>query len=156
MTKNPFRILGISFSAIAVVEAVIVIGVLLSNFPGSHIVVLPFAIQCPIFGALGGVFLVREHRKKARREDLIANGYYEMATVVAIERNPYVRINSRSPYIVICRIERDGALHEYRSDSLYHHPGLNPGDQVPVYLDRREEKAYYVDVASAAPTIIRH
>lgn len=156
MQKNPFRILGIVFSSIAAVEAVIVICLLLANYRTSRVIALPFASQSLIFGCIGAGFLIHDHRKKARRERLMANGYYEMATVVSIEQNPYVRVNRQSPYFVICHIRRDGALHEYRSDSYYHHPGLNIGDQVPVYLDRREEKDYYVDVESVAPTIIRH
>ena len=156
MKKNPFRILGIVFSSIAAVEAVVVICLLLADFQMSLVIAFPFAIQSLIFGGIGAGFLIYCHRKQQRRERIVANGYYEMATVVFIEQNPYVRINRHSPYIVVCHINRDGVLHEYRSDSLYEYPGLNAGDQVPVYLDRRDEKEYYVDVESAAPTIIRH
>ena len=156
MKKNHFRIVGIVFSSIAAVEAVVVLCLLIADFHTAWVIALPFALQSLIFGGIGAGFLIHQHRNQSKRERLIANGYYEMAAVVFIEQNPYVRVNRRSPYIVVCHIKRDGVLHEYRSESLYHHPGLNPGDQVPVYLDRREEKDYYVDVESVAPTIIRH
>ena len=152
MKKNPFRILGIVFSSIAAVETVVVICLLIANFQMSLVIAFPFAIQSLIFGGIGAGFLIYCHRKQVKRERLIANGYDEMATVVFIEQNPYVRITRHSPYIVVCHINREGVLHEYRSDSLYEYPGLNAGDQVSVYLDRRDEKEYYVE--SAAPTII--
>ena len=79
-----------------------------------------------------------------------------MAVITAVEQNPYVRVNRRHPYHVICRIEREGVLHEYRSEGYYHHPGVEIGESVPVYLDRQNEKNYYVDVDSVAPAVIRH
>ena len=96
-------------------------------------------------------------RKKERlREELLSNGFCETAVVTETERVYSVRINSHHPYRVACRVERDGVLHEYRSDMLMHDPGLLPGDPVRLYLDRRDDNRYYVDVESAAPTIIRH
>ncbi len=156
MQKNPYRIVGTVFSAIAAVEVVVVFCLLLSRNRTMLIVAAPFAIQCVIFGGIGAGFLISQHCKDARRERLIANGYYEMATVVGIEQNPYVRVNRSSPYHVICRIEREGVLHEYRSEGYAFHPGVKPGDVVPVYLDRQNDKNYYVDVDSVAPSIIRH
>jgi len=156
MKKNPLRILGIVFSSIAAAEAMIVICLLLSGSETALLIALPFAPQCLIFGGIGIGFLAYVRRKQARREQLLANGYYETATVVAIEQNPYVRVNRHSPYYVICRIERDGVLHEYRSESQFHYPSLQPGDPVAVYLDRRDEKLYYVDVDNASQPVIRH
>lgn len=156
MKKNPFRILGIVFSSIAAVEVVIAVCLLLSNDRTSLIAALPFGIQCFIFGGIGIGFLTYVKRKENRREELLANGYYEMATIVAIEQNAYVRVNRQSPYYVVCRIERDGVLHEYRSDSQFHFPAVQPGDQVAVYLDHRDEKRYYVDLEGSSKTVVRH
>ena len=156
MKKNPYRILGIVFTSIAAVEVVVTICLLLSNNRTAWVVSLPFATQCIIFGGIGIGFLMYVKRKESRREELLANGYYEMATVVAIEQNTYVRVNRQSPYYVVCRIERDGVLHEYRSESQFHFPTLQSGDQVAVYLDRRDEKRYYVDLEGSSKPIIRH
>jgi len=154
--KNPYRILGIVFSSIAAVELVVVALLLLARIDDFLLIAFPFAVQCPIFGAIGAGFLIYDYRKKAKRERLLANGYYETAVIAAIEQNPYVRVNRQYPYHVICRIERDGVIHEYRSEGFYHLPAVNIGDPVPVYLDRQNEKNYYVDVESAAPPVIRH
>ena len=154
--KNPYRILGVVFSSIAAAELLVVLLLMILKADDFLLIALPFAVQCPIFGGVGAGFLIYDYRKRIRREKLLSNGYYEMATVVAVEPNPYVRVNRQHPWHVICRIDRGGVLHEYRSEGFYHHPGLNPGDPVPVYLDRQNEKLYYVDVETAAPQIIRH
>ena len=154
--KNPYRMIGTIFSLIALVELIVVISLMLARVDDFLLIALPFAIQIPIFGGIGAGFLIYDHRKRAARERLLSNGYYEMAVVAAIEQNPYVRVNQHHPYHVICRIERDGVLHEYRSEGFYHLPAVNIGDPVPVYLDRQNEKLYYVDVDSIAPAIIRH
>ena len=80
------------------------------------------------------------------RERLLADGYREMADVIGTELQVNVRVNGRYPYRLVCRIERDGVLHEYRSDLLPVNPGLPPGSRVPVYLDRYDPHKYYVDV----------
>lgn len=154
--KNPYRMIGIVFSSIAAVEVIVAVCLLAVNLRATAIIALPFALQSLIFGGIGAGFLISYHRKTIRRERLLSNGYYETATVIAIQQNSYVRVNHQHPYHVICRITRDGVIHEYRSEGFCHHPGLNPGDPVSVYLDRQDEKNYYVDVESAAPTIIRH
>lgn len=153
---NPYRILGIVFSSIALVELFVVLILLMTKVDNFLPIALPFGIQCPVFGGIGAGFLIYDYRKKAKRERLLANGYYETAIIAAIEQNPYVRVNQHHPYHVICRIQRDGVIHEYRSEGFYHLPAVNIGDPVPVYLDRQDEKNYYVDVESIAPTVIRH
>ena len=156
MRKNPFRFIGILFTAIAAIEAVVILVLLLLGRQNIGLFVLPIAIQCPIFGGIGIGFWLYQNRKKQAQERLLANGYYETATVVAIERNNHVRINSRCPYYVVCRFERDGVVHEYRSNSVLYIPALNYGDPVKVYLDRQDEKNYYVDIESAEHPIVRH
>jgi len=154
--QNPYRILGIVFSSIAVAELLVILALLLTKMESHLLIAFPFAVQCPIFGGIGAGFLIYDHRKRAMRERLIANGYYEMATIVAVEQNPFVRVNRHHPFHVICHIKRDGVMHEYRSEGLYHYPIVNIGDTVPVYLDRQNGKNYYVDVHSIMPDIIRH
>ena len=79
-----------------------------------------------------------------------------MADVTGLEWVANVTVNGRHPCRVVCRIERGGVLHEYRSEALRFDPGLLPGMRVPVYLDPHDERRYYVDVESAAPPIVRH
>ena len=154
--KNPYRIRGIVFSFIAAAELLAVVILLLVKAEDFLLIAMPILAQCLIFGSVGAGFLVYNHRKQIMRERLISNGYYEMAVIAAIEQNPYVRVNRHHPYHVICRIERAGVIHEYRSEGFYHLPAVKTGQQVPVYLDRQNEKNYYVDVESIEPTVIRH
>lgn len=154
--KSPYRILGMVFASIAAAELIVLLVLLLLRVDGFLLIALPFAVQFPIFGGIGIGFLVYDYRKRINRERLVSNGYYEVATIVGIEQNPYVRVNRHHPYHVVCHIERGGVLHEYRSEGFYHHPGVNIGDPVPVYLDRQNDKNYYVDVESIAPAVVRH
>ncbi len=154
--KNPYRILGIVFSSIAAAELLAVLILLFVQAEDALLAALPFGVQYPIFGGIGIGFLLYDHRKRVRREQLVSNGYYEIATIVGIEQNPYVRVNRHHPYHVVCHIERGGVIHEYRSEGFYHHPAVTIGDPVPVYLDRQDDKNYYVDVESIAPKIVRH
>lgn len=159
MKNNPLKIIGGIFTAVAAVELVVLL-VLLAALPfGSMEMLIPCGIlllQIFIFGTIGLVFLSRVRKQQLLKEELLTQGFYETASVVDTERVMNVRVNGRHPYRVICRIKRDGVLHEYRSHQLYDDPGLLPGDPVNVYLDRRDDSRYYVDVESASPAIIRH
>lgn len=154
--KNPYRTLGIVFSSIAAAELLTVLVLMVLQTDDFMLIALPLFTQCLIFGGVGIGFLVYDYRKRIRRERLVANGYYEVAAIVGIEQNPYVRLNRHHPYHVVCHIERGGVIHEYRSEGFYHHPGVNVGDPVPVYLDRQNDKNYYVDVERIAPEVVRH
>ena len=154
--KTPYHTLGIVFSSIAAAELLAVLVLLVLHVEDFLLIALPLTTQCLIFGGVGVGFLVYDYRKRIRRERLVSNGYYEVATIVGIEQNPYVRLNRQHPYHVVCHIERSGVIHEYRSEGFYHHPGVNVGDPVPVYLDRQNDKNYYVDVESIAPAVIQH
>jgi len=107
-------------------------------------------------GAEGLVEWNEISRQEKLRQDLLSNGLYETASVVAIEQDWRVRVNGRSPYRVICRVEREGVLHEYRSHLIYDLPALQVGDPIKVYLDWQDDKRFYVDVESASPAVIRH
>ena len=148
--------IGIIFSVVAVIELLVILALYLAKVKPLLLVSLPLLIQFPIFGGIGFGFLFSHHRKKEKRERLVANGYYETAVVVGIEQNFYISVNHQHPYHVVCHINRNGELHEYRSEGLSRHPGIAPGDMVPVYIDRQDEKNYYVDVESIMPEIIRH
>lgn len=159
MKKHPLKILGVIFTCIAAVEliAVLVLLITLSKEPEALMIsggVL--GIQTLVFGTIGLCFWGHARKKERLREELLACGHPELAEVTEVERVLSVRINSRHPYRVVCRIRRDGVLHEYRSDMLMHNPGLMPGDPITVYTDQQNDRRYYVDVESASPPVVRH
>lgn len=159
--SHPLRILGITFTAVAAVELVVLLVMLVifsraDDRTALYISGGVLSIQVLVFGGIGLASLSRLRRQAQRREELVAGGYFETASVLRCEPVYSVTIGNRHPYVVVCRLERDGALHEYKSEMLSQDPGLMPGDPVRVYLDRRDDNCYYVDVETAAPTIIRH
>jgi len=158
---HPLRILGIVFTAVATVELVVLLVLLVvfsraEDHTSLYISGGVLGIQILIFGGIGLTFFSRLRGQAHRREELVAGGYFETASVLRCEPMYSVTIGYRHPYVVVCRLERDGVLHEYKSEMLSQDPGLTPGDAVRVYLDRRDDNRYYVDVETAAPTIIRH
>lgn len=159
MKKHPLRLLGIIFAGIAAVELTVLL-VLLITLADNTAVLLSagsvLGLQTLIFGTIGLCFLYFVRKQEKLREDMLSSGYPELAEVLDVERVASVRVNSRHPYRVICRINREGVLHEYRSHMLMEHPGLKTGDPVTVYTDRQNDKHYWVDVESAMPPVDRH
>lgn len=156
--KDPFRPIGMIFSAVAAVELAVLLALTaaLHSKEALLVVALVLGVQTVVFGGIGLGFLLGVRRRRLLREQLVAGGHREMAEVAGLEWQTNVRINGRCPCRVICRIERNGVLHEYRSQALRFDPGLLPGSRVPVYLDPYDDKRYYVDVESAAPAVVRH
>lgn len=160
MKKNLLKTIGIVFLAIALSELILFLifsFTPLKNDPIALSVSIGVLVgQALIFGSIGAGFYLYVRRQEQKRDRLMAEGYYETATVVDLERSHAVRVNGRSPWHVICRIERGGTLHEYRSSMLPSKPALQIGAPVRVYLDRRDDNVFYVDVESASPSVIRH
>lgn len=158
MKRNPIRSLGVVFAAVAGVElaALLVLAAVVRQREALLVLTLVLGLQALIFGGVGGGCLLYLRKRRLLRERLLADGYREMAGVIGTELQVNVRVNGRYPYRLVCRIERDGVLHEYRSDLLPVNPGLPPGSRVPVYLDRYDPHKYYVDVDSVMPTIVQH
>lgn len=158
MKRNPIRSLGVVFAAVAGVElaVLLVLAAVVRQREALLVLALVLGLQALIFGGVGGGCLLYLRKRRLLRERLLADGYREMADVIGTELQVNVRVNGRYPYRLVCRIERDGVLHEYRSDLLPVNPGLPPGSRVPVYLDRYDPHKYYVDVDSVMPTIVQH
>ena len=158
MKRNPIRSLGIVFTAVAGVElaALLAAAAAVRQREALLVLLLVLGVQVLIFGGIGVGCLLYLRKRRLLRERLLADGYREMADVIGTELQVNVRVNGRYPYRLVCRIARDGVLHEYRSDLLPADPGLPPGSRVPVYLDRYDARKYYVDVESIMPTIVQH
>ena len=151
MKKHPLWLIGVIFAFIACIELAVLLVLLITVQDSTALSIASgvLTLQIMIFGGIGFGFLGYVKKRENNRESLIANGYYEMGYVVDTRRVMTVQINGRHPYRVICRVMREGAEREYRSDMYLKDPGLRPGDLVPVYLDHQNEKRCYVDVESA-------
>ena len=120
MKRNPIRSLGVVFAAVAGVElaALLVLAAVVRQREALLVLALVLGLQALIFGGVGGGCLLYLRKRRLLRERLLADGYREMADVIGTELQVNVRVNGRYPYRLVCRIERDGVLHEYRSDLL--------------------------------------
>lgn len=119
------------------------------------------AIFCGLGAILlmvGVICLCLEIGKRIRCNKLIDAGQYIMAEISEITMNYAIRVNSRHPYIIICRYQdRYGNIHTFRSRNLYFDPAPLLKDQmVKVYVDGENFKHYYVDIDEVLPKVIRH
>lgn len=159
MKKHPLKLIGTIFTCIAAVELTVLLVLLITLADNTAVLMSAgsvLGLQSLIFGGIGLFFLFVVRKQKKLREDMLSSGQSELAEVLDVERVTSVRVNSRYPYRVLCRIKREGVLHEYRSHLLMEHPGLKAGDPVTVYTDRQNDKRYWVDVESAMPPVVRH
>ena len=73
--------------------------------------------------------------------------------------NMFTGVSYREYYVVECRYKDPGTgtTHIYYSPSLYFDPtGLIIAKQVPVYIDRNDEKNFFVDIYKALAPIEVH
>ncbi|MCC8026236.1 MAG: DUF3592 domain-containing protein [Clostridium sp.] len=113
-----------------------------------------------IFVGVGGLLLctgagvtLYDIRKKAGQKKLLESGLRLNGEIVNIGVNPNISSNHRHPYVLDCRCRTpDGATHIFQSGPIWYNPqGLQPGTYIPVYVDSRNYKRYYVDLSRALP-----
>lgn len=128
-------------------------------YEGSIIFLAAFGSVGIILITLGLIFLVREVNRKRRAVRAFEGGYSVKAKITGFVRHGDVSVNGRSPYTIECQIyDRDtGKLHVYESRYIYFIPDENLiGKEVDVYLDRMDEKSYYVDIDAILPEVVFH
>ncbi|MCR4883628.1 MAG: phage holin family protein [Clostridiales bacterium] len=164
---SAFGIVGLVFFLIGILFLAIGLSIgfsfsragLFQNFEEGYLFLAVFGGIGAIFTVIGAVFLFREISKRRRTLRAFESGYYITAKVTGIVRHTNVRINGRCPYTIECQVnDRDtGKLHVYESRYLYFVPDENlVGKEVKVYLDRMDEKSYYVDVDDIIPEVVFH
>ena len=119
-----------------------------------------------VFGGMGAAFLLVglgllladiHHRAQLRRA--YEGGYYVMAKIAGTNTQKNVNMNGRNPVIVECHYTdpSTGVAHVYYSRYLYTHVAdLLQSDQVPVYIDRMNDKVGFVDIDVVLPEIKVH
>lgn len=118
-----------------------------------------------LFGGLGFVFLIAgliflflEIRKRQRNNRLLRSGNYILAEISEIVWCTNIRVNSRHPYVAMCRYQdMEGNVHLFRSRYLYFDPEPLLKDRtVRVYVENGNFRHYYVDIDEVLPNVIRH
>lgn len=150
---------GAIFSGVGIVFMPVGIFVGSENIEGN-----PFLFKA-VFCGLGAMLLIigalclyLEIRQRTRINRLISSGQYIMAEISEITMNYAVRVNSRHPYIVVCRYQdMYGNIHLFKSRNLFFDPATILKDQmVRVYVDGEDFNHYYMDIDEILPTVIQH
>lgn len=156
MGTSALLIFGIVYTVLGGLFAVM--GIVLSAALDESLFGLIFGGIGSIFLVLGLIFLYITHRRKARANALLAQGYYVWGQIMEFIPNFNVRVNGRHPFITLVRyIDSNGTAHVFRSASMPVYPDLALiGHQVKVYVERDNFKHYYVDLAEIWDQYVVH
>jgi hypothetical protein len=125
-------------------------GAEIKGFFSQWFVVLIFGGLGLIFTSIGaGVGLSRSLRNK-KNQWLKVNGTPVEATIQSVELNTSFKVNGKSPYVIYTQWlnPETGKVHVFKSESIWYNPSdYLPGETLPVYVDRRNLKSYYVDLS---------
>lgn len=105
-----------------------------------------------LFIAISAIVIGIALRKSARRKKVRESGRKLYATIEEITLNTSLRMNGRHPYVIYCIWKDDykDMVYRFKSDSIWTNPNLvfHPGDTIPVYVNEKNYKQYYVDADS--------
>ena len=125
----------------------------------------PMIFLC-VFGGMGGAFLltglillgVDIHRRNAMRR-AVESGDYVLARIAGVQRRVNVNTGGTHPRAVEGHYHNPdtGETHVFFSRYLYFDPSdMFTSQEVPVYLDRTNEKTAFVDIDAVLPKVILH
>lgn len=152
-------IVAIVFSIIGIVY--LILGIMIRLFPTEA----DDLIAGTVFAVLGGAFLLTAIivflcmlSNQKRLQSIVNAGRYIWGEIVDIVPNYNVRINGRTPYVILVRYaDRYGNTHIFRSPSQKLYPDRSiVGKQVKVYYETEAFKRYYVDLEGVLPHVIEH
>ena len=119
-----------------------------------------------VFGGIGAAFfvagaclLLADLRRRALQRRAYEGGYCVMAQIAGLNAQRSVNMNGTNPVVVECHYTdpATGVAHVYYSRYLYVNVAdLLQSDQVPVYIDRMNERAAFVDIDAVLPQIKVH
>ncbi len=103
-----------------------------------------------IFFIIAIILIIIFLRKKKHRSDLISNGNKVYAEITGGIVDYSTRINGRNPYRLNCEVLDiySGQKIIYSSGQVLDSPENYVGRQVAVYVDKKDNSKYYVDVES--------
>ena len=108
-----------------------------------------FLIVGGIFSALGAGFLLSMLPQVLRRRSLMINGITVTAQVTGVRQNPWIRFNSRHPYVIhaVCVHPYTGQEMKVRSGMLMENPQSHiRNNEVEVLVDPMRDDRYYVKI----------
>ena len=143
----------------------IALGVLLFALKAGTAPEDPMVFLC-VFGGMGLVFcliglsfLGVDLRRRNAMKRALDSGDYVMAKIVGTQPKLNVNMNGSHPFVAECHWTNPdtGETHVFFSRYLYFDPtGLFTSDEVPVYIDRMNEKTFFVDIDAVLPKVVVH
>ena len=119
---------------------------------GTVILVVVFGIMGVAFACVGIIPFVVKEKRRRKNEDLVNNGTAVWAKVDRVDVNTTYSVNNMHPRRIVAKYsdEYTGQEREYISDNLWEKRYFDvPQDsEVRVYIDRNDEKKYFVDYES--------
>ena len=120
---------------------------------GTLILVLVFGLMGVTFACVGIIPLVIKEKRRKKNEDLVNNGTAVWAKVHHVEINSTYSVNNIHPrrIVAIYTDEYTGEEIEFISDNIFDIDfcdSVSEGSEVRVYMDRNDNKRYFVDYES--------
>ena len=156
-------IVGMIFTPIGLLF--LVLGVVLYAVKAGHrtgdplIFLLVFGGMGFLFFLLGLIFLFLDVRRRNNMRRALNQGEYIMAKITGVEQHTNISYNGQHPYVVACRYQDPDTrtIHVWYSRYLRFNPeGIMTSDEVPVYMDRYNPEAAYVDIDAVLPEVSVH
>lgn len=155
-------LVGIVFTTIGAAYLITTISIFLfgteEGKSESVFLLLIFGILGIFFLLIGGISIALEIRKRISYTRMLNAGNYITAEITEVSVCYNVRVNSRHPYVVVCRYQdMEGTVHLFKSRYLFFDPQPLLKDQyVRVYVDGQNFKNYYVDIDEVLPDVVVH
>ncbi len=156
-------ILGFIFSPLG--AFFLALGVLLYSVGAGNEPDDPLMFLC-VFGGMGLIFLLVglgflsvDLRRRSAMRRAVDSGDFVMAKIAGVQKRTNVNMGGSHPSVVECHWTNPdtGETHVFFSRYLYFDPtDMLTSDEVPVYIDRMNEKAFYVDIDAVLPKIVLH
>lgn len=101
----------------------------------------------------GSGMVICSFRRERLEQWLLRNGTPVQAEVIGTELDRRVSFNSMHPHRLVCQCRMpDGSIQKLLSGHIWYNPeGCLLSDSVTVYLDPRDGRRYYVDLATVLP-----
>ncbi len=119
-----------------------------------------------VFGGMGGVFLLiglgllgADVRRRSAMRRAVESGDYVLARIAGVQQRLNVNTRGTHPCVVECHYHNPdtGEIHVFFSRYLYFDPSdMFTSQEVPVYIDRMNEKTAFVDIDAVLPKVVLH
>ena len=156
-------ILGMIFSPLG--AFFLLLGLVLYSAEAGHNSEDPMIFLCA-FGGMGGAFLLTgltvlglDVRRRNAMRRALDSGDYVLASIAGVQQRLNVNTGGTHPCVVECHYKNPdtGETHVFFSRYLYFDPtDMFTSQEVPVYLDRMNEKIAFVDIDAVLPKVVMH